>query len=128
LAYEQICAYTLGVRRKPGAVLPLELAILSAAVEFARRSTRFHGFGLAKHIQDADASKLTAYGTLYRALSRMEKAGWLTSEWEDPSACEAEGRPRRRLYEVTAAGRAALAGATDQSTIAPRPGQGWSPA
>jgi DNA-binding PadR family transcriptional regulator len=117
------------MRRKPGAVLPLEVAILSAAVEFAAASTRFHGFLLAKHLRDADGARLlTAHGTLYKALSRMEKAGWLISDWEDPSAGEEEGRPRRRLYEVTTAGRAALVGATQPAATAPRAGPGWSPA
>ncbi len=43
-------------------------------------------------------------GTLYPLLSRFEKAGWLESDWEqvDPSKV---GRPRRRLYRVTALGQ-----------------------
>jgi DNA-binding PadR family transcriptional regulator len=42
-------------------------------------------------------------GTLYPILSRLEKAGWLKSEWEqlDPSL---EGRPRKRLYRLTGVG------------------------
>jgi DNA-binding PadR family transcriptional regulator len=42
-------------------------------------------------------------GTLYPILSRLEQAGWLESEWEDgdPSSL---GRPRRRLYRITAFG------------------------
>lgn len=117
------------MRRKKGTVLPLEVAILSAAVDFATASTRFHGFLLAKHLRDVDGAKLlTAHGTLYKALYRMENAGWLVSDWEDPTAGEAEGRPRRRLYEVTSAGRAALASATQQSSAARRPDPGWSPA
>ena len=42
-------------------------------------------------------------GTIYLALARLEKAGWVESRWEevDPSA---EGRPRRRLYRLTAVG------------------------
>ena len=99
------------MRRKPGAVLPLEAAILAAAVELSTRGmVRFHGFLLAKHLRDAEGAKLlTAHGTLYKALGRMEKAGWLASEWEDPDVAAEEGRPRRRLYEITAAGRKALA-------------------
>jgi len=110
-------------------VLPLEAAILAAAVQLAGAGmARFHGFVLAKHLRDAEGAKLlTAHGTLYKALGRMEKAGWLTSEWEDPDVAADEGRPRRRLYEITAAGRAALAEATR-----PEPGvigldPGWSP-
>lgn len=42
-------------------------------------------------------------GTLYPILFRLEKAGWLSSEWEegDPSRL---GRPRKRLYQLTAFG------------------------
>ncbi|HEX9682730.1 MAG TPA: helix-turn-helix transcriptional regulator [Acidimicrobiales bacterium] len=99
------------MRRKPGAVLPLEAAILAAAVELSTAGTvHFHGFLLAKHLRDAEGARLlTAHGTLYKALGRMEKAGWLASDWEDPDVAAEEGRPRRRLYEITAAGRTALA-------------------
>ncbi|MBA3407463.1 MAG: helix-turn-helix transcriptional regulator, partial [Solirubrobacterales bacterium] len=45
---------------------------------------------------------LTAHGTLYKALSRLEEFGLLTSRWEDAAAVE--GRPRRRLYELTGQG------------------------
>ena len=43
-------------------------------------------------------------GVIYPALARLERAGWLQSAWEeiDPSAA---GRPRRRLYRLTATGR-----------------------
>jgi len=53
----------------------------------------------------ARAAKLYT-GTLYPLLSRLERAGWLESWWEDvdPSAA---GRPRRRLYRLTPTGRVA---------------------
>ncbi|HTR93623.1 MAG TPA: helix-turn-helix transcriptional regulator [Trebonia sp.] len=44
-----------------------------------------------------------AEGTVYPALHRLERAGLLTSSWQD-----AEGR-RRRVYALTADGEAALA-------------------
>jgi PadR family transcriptional regulator, regulatory protein PadR len=46
----------------------------------------------------------TKSGTLYPILSRFEAGGWLTSKWEaiDP---QVEGRPRRRIYKLTADGR-----------------------
>ena len=47
-------------------------------------------------------------GTVYPALRRLEKAGWLLSRWEDAEEAHAEGRPRRRTYELTAAGADAL--------------------
>jgi PadR family transcriptional regulator PadR len=44
-----------------------------------------------------------ASGTMYPILARLERARWVTSSWEavDPSVV---GRPRRRLYQLTATG------------------------
>jgi PadR family transcriptional regulator PadR len=42
-------------------------------------------------------------GTLYPALARLERAGWLTSFQEDIDEA-AEGRRRRRYYRLTAEG------------------------
>jgi DNA-binding PadR family transcriptional regulator len=104
------------VRRKPGTLLPLELAICDAAADLRRRSTiDFHGYEIAKTIGDAsDRRLLTAYGTLYRALARLEKMGLLTSRWEDPAIPARENRPGRRLYTLTALGETALAAARVQ--------------
>jgi PadR family transcriptional regulator PadR len=117
------------MRRKPGAVLPLEAAILAAAIDLAAAGTnRFHGFLLAKQLRDADGAKLlTAHGTLYKALGRMETAGLLTSTWEDPDTAAVDGRPRRRLYEITPAGRAALAEVARRSDGVAGFDPGWSP-
>ena len=69
-----------------------------------------HGFRLAKVIRDEEqARRLIAYGTLYKALDRLERLGYLASRWEDPVLAAAEHRPRRRFYRVTAVGEAALA-------------------
>jgi PadR family transcriptional regulator, regulatory protein PadR len=97
------------VRRKPGSLVPLEHAICRAAVELKHAgSEEFHGFLLAKQLKtDADARLLTAYGTLYRALARLEAMGLLTSRAEDPLKAASENRPARRLYTLTAAGEAA---------------------
>src|SRR6185295_16776954 len=48
-------------------------------------------------------------GTVYPALRRLEEAGYLTSKWEKPSIAQAEPRPQRKYYELTRAGRDALA-------------------
>ena len=50
-------------------------------------------------------------GTVYPALRRLEEAGYLASEWEKPSIAQAEPRPARKYYELTRAGRGALADA-----------------
>jgi DNA-binding PadR family transcriptional regulator len=109
LTYAQISAYYPTVRRKPGALVPLEMAICSTAATLHRRGEcEFHGYEIAKALGDAAATKLlTAYGTLYRALGRLEKMGLLTSRWEDPAIPARENRPGRRLYTLTALGEAA---------------------
>lgn len=98
------------MRRKPGTLLPLELQLLEAGLEFRRGGDgEFHGFAIAKALQDAsEARRLTAHGTLYKALARMEAGGLLESRWEDPDQAVKEGRPRRRLYRVTGAGELAI--------------------
>lgn len=48
-------------------------------------------------------------GTVYPALSRLERDGYLKSQWEDAAAAFADGRPARRYYRVTAPGARALA-------------------
>jgi PadR family transcriptional regulator PadR len=91
------------VRRKPGALVPLELAILEVARDFDRAGVgEFHGYQLAKHLAHvSDRRLLTAYGTLYRALGRLEKMGLLRSRGEDPHVAASENRPVRRLYALT---------------------------
>ena len=98
------------VRRRPGALLALEVSLLEVAVAAHRGGEpEFHGFQAAKVIRDRDGARsLTAHGTLYKALGRMEQAGLLESRWEAPDLAATEGRPRRRLYHVTGAGELAL--------------------
>lgn len=89
----------------------IEASILEAGLDLKRRAvSEFYGFLIASEMKEREGARLlTAYGTLYKALERMEERGWLSSRWEDPPIGAREGRPRRRLYEVTAAGQAALA-------------------
>ena len=47
-------------------------------------------------------------GTAYPALRRLEKAGYLESRWERAADAHADGRPRRRIYELTPEGAEAL--------------------
>jgi PadR family transcriptional regulator PadR len=70
---------------------------------------QFHGYQIARYLGElADRKLLTAYGTLYRALGRLESMGLLQSRWEDPEIPARENRPGRRLYSLTAAGEAAV--------------------
>jgi PadR family transcriptional regulator, regulatory protein PadR len=97
------------VRRKQGELVPLEQAICASAASLRRRGVaEFHGYELAKQLAaDADRRLLTAYGTLYRALGRLEAMGLLESRREDPAVAARENRPGRRLYRLTARGQAA---------------------
>lgn len=47
-------------------------------------------------------------GTVYPTLTRLEQRGFVSGQWEQESVAQREGRPRRRYYRVTAAGRVAL--------------------
>jgi DNA-binding MarR family transcriptional regulator len=50
--------------------------------------------------------EVTGYGTgtIYPAVDRLLKVGWIEDRWEDPPPAD---RPRRRYYFITSAGRAA---------------------
>jgi DNA-binding PadR family transcriptional regulator len=106
------------MRRKKGTLLPLEVDILVAAAEAKGAGDGWiHGFGLAKALQ-GDGGRLTAHGTLYKALGRLTTTGLLDDHWEDPDIALAEGRPRRRLYQINGAGLAALARARTEAEAA----------
>jgi PadR family transcriptional regulator PadR len=47
-------------------------------------------------------------GTVYPALSRLERDGYVRSHWEDPVKAHGERRPPRRYYRITAQGERAL--------------------
>jgi PadR family transcriptional regulator len=65
-----------------------------------------HGHEIAKHIQRTTEDVLQVeHGSLYPALHRLERKGWVTSQWEI-----AKHRNREiKYYRLTAAGRAQLA-------------------
>ena len=64
----------------------------------------------AGHRHGFDIVEVTRYptGTVYPALRRLERDGYVRSRWEAERAASREGRPARRYYELTAAGAAAL--------------------
>ena len=120
------------MRRKPGTLLPLEIAICEVAIVFLQRGVpQFHGYSLAKELKHAgDTRLLTAYGTLYRALDRLEQMGYLRSEMESAHLAAAESRPGRRLYKLTAQGQHAIAESSksEHPSKTKRSKKGWSPA
>ena len=52
-------------------------------------------------------------GTVYPALSRLERDGYVRSAWENEARAHGEGRPARRYYRVTSPGVRALNEARD---------------
>lgn len=115
-------------RRRPGTLFPIEVDILESGLALQAREGSFYGFALARHLSSRDGAALTAHGTLYKALSRMAESGILEASWEDPARAESDGRPRRRLYTVTAEGSRALvkarAEASRETANVPRIAQG----
>jgi transcriptional regulator len=60
-----------------------------------------HGYGIANSIRLGSSEVLQVEtGSLYPALHRLEKQGWLRSEWK-----QSEKKQRAKYYSLTAAGR-----------------------
>jgi transcriptional regulator len=59
-----------------------------------------HGIGQAIRARSDDLLKVET-GSLYPALHRLEKRGWLKSEW-----AVSEANQRAKYYQLTAAGKA----------------------
>ena len=60
----------------------------------------FYGFAMATDLDGTDGRRLTAHGTLYKVLDRLERDGLLVSRWESADEVD-QSRPRRRLYRVS---------------------------
>jgi transcriptional regulator len=63
-----------------------------------------HGFGIALHIEETSSALLRVEeGSLYPALHRLEKAGFINAEWKvTPNS------RRARVYRLTPQGRKRL--------------------
>ena len=63
-----------------------------------------HGYAIAQHIERlSDEVLRVEQGSLYPALDRLQRKGWVVSEWgETPT------KRRARYYTLTASGRARL--------------------
>ena len=61
-----------------------------------------HGYGISEWVEGATESLLLLEeGTLYPALHRLERRGWITSEWG-----VSDNNRRAKFYRLTSAGRA----------------------
>jgi DNA-binding PadR family transcriptional regulator len=47
-------------------------------------------------------------GTIYPALEKLERLGFVRSEWEDARVAQRDRRPARRYYTITDPGKNAL--------------------
>lgn len=65
---------------------------------------RLHGYAIARHIERSSDDLLRVeQGSLYPALERLQRQGWVTSVWDTSPT----GR-RARYYTITASGRKRL--------------------
>src|SRR6476660_2626427 len=65
-----------------------------------------HGHQIAKHLQRTTDDVLQVeHGSLYPALHRLERKGWLIAKWE-PAA--KESKRRLKFYRLTPSGRKQL--------------------
>jgi PadR family transcriptional regulator, regulatory protein PadR len=61
-----------------------------------------HGYGISEWVESAtDALLLLEEGTLYPALHRLERRGWLVAEWG-----VSDKNRRAKFYKLSPAGRA----------------------
>jgi DNA-binding PadR family transcriptional regulator len=74
-----------------------QLSVAALSVLHAVASGVGHGFDII------DTSGLPG-GTVYPALSRLERDGLVSSSWEDVAVARGEGRPPRKYYGATQAG------------------------
>lgn len=91
--------------RHPADFLPgtLETLILRTLARGA-----MHGYAVARSIEDTtDRALAVEEGSLYPALYRMERRGWIDAEWGTSEL----GR-RAKFYRLTRAGRQQLASDT----------------
>ena len=91
--------------KTPNALLhgSLDALILKTLAGGAR-----HGYAIARFIEEASGETvIIEEGSLYPALYRMERRGWLEAEWG-----ESESGRRVKMYRLTRQGRAQLTAET----------------
>ena len=65
---------------------------------------QLHGWAIAQRIRQLSEEVLQVnQGSLYPALQRLERQGWITADWG-----VSESKRRARFYRLTAAGRKRL--------------------
>ncbi len=79
-----------GRRRIPRSHRRVMLVLLTGA-------SRLSGYPISR-------AAMVGSGTVYIVLGRLERLGWVVSEWETPNPLP-EGKARRRFYRLTPDGR-----------------------
>lgn len=80
----------------PGTLDMLVLKIVSVGTE--------HGFGIGRRLQELSHGVFDVnQGSLYPALQRLLKQGWITGEWR-----QTESGRRARYYRITRSGQRQL--------------------
>jgi len=83
----------------------LEMLIMQTLTEGAQ-----HGFAITRHIRSASPDLLTVNeGSMYPALYRMQKRGWIDAEWG-----HSEKGKRAKYYKLTSSGRRELRAASQR--------------
>jgi PadR family transcriptional regulator PadR len=68
-----------------------------------------HGYGILLRIEQLSKERLQVQqGSLYPALYRLERKGWISAEWG-----ESDNKRRAKYYRLTAEGRASLHAETE---------------
>ena len=82
----------------------LDLLILKAVSLEAQ-----HGWAISERIRQVSAAALQIpQGSLYPALHRLERRGWIKAKWG-----ESDNNRRAKFYELTRTGRSQLEAETD---------------
>jgi len=69
-----------------------------------------HGYGISQFIRSGSGEVLQVEtGSLYPALHRLEKQGWVKSEWR-----QSENKQRAKYYALTPSGRKHLAASEER--------------
>ena len=100
--------------------MPKGLSFAAVSVLHAVASGTEYGFDVI------DATGLPS-GTVYPALARLERDGYVKSRWEDAGTARKDKRPARRYYRITAAGVTVLNEALNRYR-AVKPIRGLAPA
>jgi PadR family transcriptional regulator PadR len=100
--------------------MPKSLSVAAISVLHAVARGTAHGFDII------DAAGLPG-GTVYPALSRLERDGFVASTWEPVHVARADGRPPRCYYRVTRLGVRTLNEALDKlRSLKPVSARAWA--